>query len=71
MQVLTSYVKSNNEVVYNRYDGSDWVPDDRSNHFIYEENINALYVSVNKKWNNGVHKLACDWKILLQKDNRY
>ena len=46
-----SYVKSDNKVVYDRDNGSGWVPDDRSNHFIYEENINAAYVSINKKWN--------------------
>ncbi|MEP6725996.1 MAG: outer membrane beta-barrel family protein, partial [Bacteroidota bacterium] len=45
-----SYVKSNNEVEYERDNGNGWVPDDRSNHFIYEENINAAYVSINKKW---------------------
>ena len=45
-----SYVNNNNEVAYWRpYDGR-WVPDSRSNHFIYEENINAAYISVNKKW---------------------
>ncbi len=46
-----SYVNSNNKVTYDRDNGNGWVPDDRSNHFIYEENINAAYVSVNKKWN--------------------
>ena len=45
-----SYVKSNNEVKYERDNGNGWVPDDRSNHFLYEENINAAYVSINKKW---------------------
>lgn len=45
-----SYVKSDNEVIYERDNGQGWVPDDRSNHFIYEENINAFYVSINKKW---------------------
>ncbi len=45
-----SYVKSDNEVKYERDNGNGWVPDDRSNHFIYEENINAFYVSINKKW---------------------
>jgi len=45
-----SYVKSDNEVQYQRDNGNGWVPDDRSNHFIYQENINAAYVSINKKW---------------------
>jgi outer membrane receptor protein involved in Fe transport len=45
-----SYVENNNEVEYERKSGNGWVKDDRSNHFIYEENINAAYVSINKKW---------------------
>jgi iron complex outermembrane recepter protein len=45
-----SYVKNDNEVQYDRNDNGSWVKDNRSNHFIYEENINAAYVSVNKKW---------------------
>lgn len=45
-----SYVKNDNEVNYERNDNGAWKPDDRSNHFIYKENINAAYVSINKKW---------------------
>ncbi|MCS3796935.1 TonB-dependent receptor domain-containing protein [Niastella sp. OAS944] len=45
-----SYVKNDNEVKYERNNDGTWKPDDRSNHFIYQENINAAYVSLNKKW---------------------
>lgn len=45
-----SYVKNDNEVKYERGDNGTLKPDDRSNHFIYQENINAGYVSLNKKW---------------------
>ncbi|HEY8896993.1 MAG TPA: TonB-dependent receptor [Niastella sp.] len=45
-----SYVKNDNEVQYQRNDNGTWKPDNRSNHFIYQENINAGYVSINKKW---------------------
>ncbi len=45
-----SYVTNDNEVDYRRPNNGVWVPDSRSNHFIYDENINAAYVSVNKKW---------------------
>ena len=45
-----SYVENNNEVEYLRNDNNGWVKDSRSNHFIYKENINAAYVSINKKW---------------------
>jgi len=54
--VKTSLVKTDNLVNYeNRYGTSgDWTPDlIRSNHFLYEENVNAAYLSVNrqyKKW---------------------
>lgn len=45
-----SYVQNNNRVEYQRKDSIEWAKDNRSNHFIYEENINAAYVSINKKW---------------------
>jgi hypothetical protein len=46
-----SYVDNNNEVGYLNFSNGDWVKDDRSNHFIYQENINAAYASINRKWN--------------------
>ncbi|MGZ3952532.1 MAG: TonB-dependent receptor domain-containing protein, partial [Flavisolibacter sp.] len=50
----SSYVQNDNLVDYQLSKGTGWVPDDiRSNHFIYQENINAAYHSVNqqvKKW---------------------
>jgi len=55
--VKTSYVKTNNQVDYLRSVGwIDWQADtNRSNHFIYTENINAAYAifskTINKKWN--------------------
>jgi iron complex outermembrane receptor protein len=51
--VKFSYVKNNNLVDYqNRYGSGDWVHDNiRSNHFIYEENINAAYINVNRQLN--------------------
>ncbi len=45
-----SYVQTDNQVDYMRLENGNWVPDDRSNHFIYDENINAAYISINKKW---------------------
>lgn len=52
--VKSSYVTNDNEVDYRRqlFDKT-WVADNRSNHFIYDENINAAYVNANKqlgKW---------------------
>jgi outer membrane receptor protein involved in Fe transport len=46
-----SYVDNDNEVKYVRDNNGSWVKDPRSNQFLYQENINAAYVSVNKKWN--------------------
>jgi len=51
--VKSSYVKNDNVVDYQRLYQDKWIPDARSNHFIYDENINAAYVNVNKqikKW---------------------
>jgi outer membrane receptor protein involved in Fe transport len=50
----TSFVNTDNRVGYLRsaYGGA-WVEDQRSNHFIYEENINAAYAILSrsiKKW---------------------
>ena len=49
----TSFVKTDNKVDYLRNSGSGWSVDDRSNHFIYKENINAAYAILSKsikKW---------------------
>lgn len=46
----SSLVKSDNRVDYQRNSGAGWVADARSNAFVYEENINAAYASLNKQW---------------------
>lgn len=49
----SSYVENDNLVNYQRRSGNGWKPDARSNHFLYDENINAVYANVNrqvKKW---------------------
>jgi len=51
--IKSSYVTNDNLVNYERWDQSKWVADSRSNHFIYEENINAVYLNANtqvEKW---------------------
>lgn len=51
--VKSSYVTNDNLVGYERWDQSKWINDSRSNHFIYDENINAAYLNANaqvKKW---------------------
>ena len=50
--IKSSFVNNNNIVNYDVKNGGEWVKDDtRSDHFIYQENINAAYVSVNKQIN--------------------
>lgn len=50
--VKSSFVRNDNMVDYENNNGSGWEKDNiRSNHFIYEENINAAYVNVNRQIN--------------------
>ena len=49
--VKSSIVTNDNKVDYSRQlPDKTWSPDARSNHFIYDENINAAYVNVNKQF---------------------
>ncbi|MBL7726729.1 MAG: TonB-dependent receptor [Dinghuibacter sp.] len=51
--IKSSFVSNDNLVNYTRWDGVKWVNDTRSNHFIYDENINAAYLNANTsigKW---------------------
>ncbi|MFT3934313.1 MAG: TonB-dependent receptor [Chitinophagaceae bacterium] len=66
-----SYVKNNNQVDYQRNNGNGvWVPDSLSNHFIYQENINAAYVSVNKKWKKWGAQLGLRLENTTSKGNQ-
>ncbi len=50
----SSMVSTDNKVDYTRSSGTQWINDSRSNHFIYDENINAAYATIStniKKWN--------------------
>jgi hypothetical protein len=49
--VKTSRIRTDNTATYENYFGSTWQPDyGKSNHFIYNENINALYSSIETKY---------------------
>lgn len=48
--VKSSFVSNDNLVNYVRWDGSQWKDDTRSNHFIYDENINAVYLNANRQF---------------------
>lgn len=44
--IKSSYSKTDNSAYYQIFDGSNWVDDNsKSNHFIYDENVNAIYSS--------------------------
>ncbi|HEY0895726.1 MAG TPA: outer membrane beta-barrel family protein, partial [Sphingobacteriaceae bacterium] len=48
----SSWVETDNDFRYERLQGTTWSNDPRrSNHFIYEENVNAGYLNVNKQFN--------------------
>lgn len=52
--VKSSYVKTDNDARYCLLDNTtgQWRADvNRSNHFIYKENINAAYINLSKEWN--------------------
>ncbi len=49
--IKTSFVKTDNDMKFFNVDNGVLNPDLRkTNHFIYEENINAIYGNVSKKW---------------------
>ena len=42
-----------NDFIRNDFDGSGYIPNEaHSNHFIYEEKVNALYITYDKKWSD-------------------
>lgn len=48
----TSFVKTDNNAQYFNWVNNQWTTDQgRSNHFIYQENVNALYVNASKQFN--------------------
>ncbi|MCS4302347.1 TonB-dependent receptor [Chryseobacterium sp. BIGb0232] len=49
--IKTSFVKTDNDMKFFDVNNGNLVPDlGKTNHFIYEENINAIYGNVSKKW---------------------
>jgi outer membrane receptor protein involved in Fe transport len=49
--IKTSFVKADNDMqFFDATSGVSIVDQNKTNHFIYEENINALYGNVSKKW---------------------
>lgn len=49
--IKTSFVKTDNDLKFFNASSGALIPDlSKTNHFIYEENINAVYGNVSKKW---------------------
>lgn len=49
--IKTSFVKADNDMkFFNANSGIDVIDVTKTNHYIYEENINAVYGNVSKKW---------------------
>jgi iron complex outermembrane receptor protein len=65
----TAYTKTDNTAAYQFYDGTVWKDDlGKSNHFLYNEHIHALYTSVEQKLNKvsmqfGLRYEYTDYKV--------
>jgi iron complex outermembrane receptor protein len=70
--VKTSLVKNDNLVNYqNKYGSNPWMDDIiRSNHFLYEENINAAYVNVNRQINKWTFQAGLRVENTISKGNQ-
>ncbi len=57
--VKVSFVTTDNDARFDSLRSGNWIPDqNRSNHFIYKENINAAYINFNKQYTNFIVKLG-------------
>jgi iron complex outermembrane receptor protein len=55
----TSHINTDNTASYDYFNGDEWVPDyGKSNHFIYRENINAVYASAQQQLNKITAQLG-------------
>jgi len=64
----SSYVKTDNNAIYTLYDNTTkaWEPDTAiSNHFIYKENINAVYVN----WQQRIRKFSFQIGLRAEQTN--
>ena len=49
--IKSSVVKTDNDLLLAKLQGSTWVPDaDYTNHFLYDENVNAAYLNFSKEF---------------------
>ncbi len=67
----SSLVKTNNEANYFNRETGDWIADyEKTNHFIYEENINAAYVNFQKKMGKFNTQAGLRYEHTMYKGNQ-
>jgi len=64
--VKASFVKADNDMqFFNANSGTPIIDTNKTNHFIYEENINAVYGNVSKKW----EKFSMNFGLRMENTN--
>jgi hypothetical protein len=67
----SSLVKTDNQALYYNLTSGDWVPDyEKTNHFLYQENINAFYVNGQKKMGKVNAQLGLRYENTNYKGNQ-
>lgn len=67
----SSHVSTDNLASYEIFDGSNWQPDyNKSNHFLYKENIHAVYASVEKKHKHLTAQAGLRYEYTAYKANQ-
>ena len=71
--IKTSFVKTDNNAIYDSVQNGVKVRDiGRSNHFVYDENVNAVYLNYSRPLEkNSVLNWDCGWKIPMRKATSY
>ncbi len=65
--IKTSFVKTDNNAIYDSVQNGEMVPDiNRSNHFVYQENVNAAYVNYSRPLSK---KLSGQFGLRLEHTN--
>jgi outer membrane receptor protein involved in Fe transport len=67
----SSRTKTDNLAVYQYYDGIQWSEDyGKSNHFLYEENIHALYISLEQKYKRFTYQAGLRYEYTSYNANQ-
>lgn len=67
----SSYSNTNNTAFYENFDGAYWAEDySKSNHFLYKENINAVYSTFEKKYSKLTAQAGLRYEYTSYKANQ-